>query len=47
MEPYRLRGASNTQTVLPLIPSTRRPRLRRGLLQQRRIVLGYLKRRMF
>jgi len=45
MEPYRPRDVSNTQTVLPLIFNARRPRLRRGLLQQRRIVLGRLKRR--
>ena len=35
---YRPRGVSNTETVLSLILSTRRPRLRRGLPQQRRIV---------
>ena len=43
---YRPRGVSNTETVLSLILSIRRPRLRRGLLQQRRIVPGCLKRRM-
>ena len=47
MEPYRPRGVSNTKTVLPLILNARRPRLRRGLLQQRRVVLGCLKRRVF
>ena len=44
--PYRPRGASNTETVLSLILSPRRPRLRRGLLQQCRIVPGCLKRRV-
>jgi len=46
MGPYRPRGASNTQTVLRLILSARRPRLRRGLPPLRRIVLGCLKRRV-
>ena len=41
---YRPRGVSNTETVISLILSTRRPRLRRGLLQQHRIVPGCLKR---
>ena len=44
--PYRPRGVSNTETVLSVILSPRRPRLRRGLLQQRRIVPGCLKRRV-
>ena len=43
---HRPRGVSNTKTVLSLIFSTRRPRLRRGLLQQRRIVPECLKRRV-
>ena len=46
MGTYRPRGAFNTQMVLPLILSARRPRLRRGLPPQRRIVLGCLKRRV-
>jgi len=44
--PYRPRGVSNTETFLSLILNTRRPRLRRGLLQQHRIVPGCLKRRV-
>ena len=44
--PYRPRGVSNTETVLSLVLSPRRPRLRRGLLQQCRIVPGCLKRRV-
>ena len=47
MEPYRPRGVSNTQMAFSLTPDARRPRLRRGLLQQRRVVLGCLKRRVF
>jgi len=47
VEPYRPRGVSNTQTVLSLTLNARRPRLRRGLLQQHRVVLGCLKRRVF
>ena len=43
---YRPRGVSNTETVLSMILSPRRPRLRRGLLQQHRIVPGCLKRRV-
>jgi len=43
MGPYRPRGVSNTKAIRPLILSARRPRLRRGLLQQRRIVPGCLK----
>ena len=46
VEPYRPRGASNTETVISLILNARRPRLRRGLLQQRHIVPGCLKRRV-
>ena len=42
VKPYRPRGVSNTETVLSLILNARRPRLRRGLLQQRRIVPGCL-----
>ena len=38
-EPYRSWGVSDTKAICPLIPGARRPRLRRGLLQQRRIVL--------
>ena len=44
--PYRPRGVSNTKTVLSLIFSTWCPRLRKGLLQQRRIVPECLKRRV-
>ena len=47
VESYRPRGISNTQTVLSLTLNARRPRLRRGLLQQRRVALGCLKRRVF
>ena len=43
MGSYRPRGVSNTKAIRPLIPGARRPRLRRGLLQQRRIVPGCLK----
>jgi len=43
MGPYRPRGVYNTKVIRPLILSARRPRLRRGLLQQRRIVPGCLK----
>ena len=43
MGPYRPWGVSNTKAIRPLILSARRPRLRRGLLQQRRIVPGCLK----
>jgi len=43
---YRPQGVSNTEMVPSLILSTRRPRLRRGLLQQRRIVPRCLKRRV-
>jgi len=43
MGSYRPRGVSNTKAIRPLILSARRPRLRRGLLQQRRIVPGFLK----
>jgi len=43
MGPYRPRGVSNTKAIRPLILSARRPRLKRGLLQQRRIVPGCLK----
>ena len=46
VKPYRPRGVSNAETVLSLILNTRRPRLRRGLLQQRRIVPGCVKRRV-
>ena len=46
VKPYRPRGVSNTETVPSLILNARRPRLRRGLLQQRRIVPGCLKRRV-
>ena len=41
---YRPRDISDTETVLSLILNARRPRLGRGLLQQRRIVPGCLKR---
>ena len=44
--PYRPRGVSNTETVLSLVLSPRRPRLSRGLLQQCRIVPGCPKRRV-
>jgi len=44
--PYRPRGVSNTKAIRPLILAARRPRLRRGLLQQRRIVPGCQKRRV-
>ena len=43
MGPYRPRGVSNTKAIRSLILNARRPRLRRGPLQQRRIVLGCLK----
>jgi len=46
VKPYRPRGVSNTETVLSLILNAWRPRLRRGLLQQRRIVPECLKRRV-
>ena len=38
MKSYRPRDVSDTETVLSLILNARRPRLRRGLLQQHRIV---------
>ena len=43
MGSYRPRGVSNTKAICPLIPGAWRPRLRRALLQQRRIVPGCLK----
>ena len=43
MGPYHPRGVSNTKAIRPLILDARRPLLRRGLLQQRRIVPGCLK----
>ena len=46
VKPYCPRGASNTETVISLILNARRPCLRRGLLQQRHIVPGCLKRRV-
>jgi len=36
---YRPWGVSNTKAICPLVLGARRPRLRRGLLQQRRIAL--------
>ena len=38
--PYRPWNVSNTKAICPLIWGAWRPRLRRGLLQQRRIVLS-------
>ena len=35
--PYRPWGVSNTKAICPLVLGARRPRLRRGLLQQRRV----------
>ena len=46
VKPYRPRDVSDTETILSLILNARRPRLRRGLLQQHRIVPGCLKRRV-
>ena len=43
VKPYRPRDVSDTETILSLILNARRPRTRRGLLQQRRIVPGCLK----
>ena len=46
VKPYRPRDVSDTETILSLILNARRPRLRRGPLQQHRIVPRCLKRRV-
>jgi len=46
VKPYRPRDVSDTETILSLILNARRPRTRRGLLQQHRIIPGCLIRRV-